>query len=435
ANPAITSNRHYLRAAGKTIGILVSTGALPTLTPTQTAPVELSSVTLVKVEYWHKDHLGSLAATTDHAAMVTARYAYDPFGKRRYPSGTYDPFGSLVYDWSPAVNAGTDRGFTGHEHLDDLGLVHMNGRIYDASIGRFVQADPHITFPANLQNYDRYAYVLNDPLGTTDPTGHDSTCDEACESAKRQNARIARAGSICLAGCPTIYFNYPSAGGLVGVGASSNSLQQDAGAGVQAAKGVGEQLTDAARAVQSALGNWLESSYAAAKNESFGDVVSKILGGYAGTELAVFGAIGKVAKATEAEIAAARTASGMEAAANSVVPRLGSKGVDLLHHNANVTIRDAAGNIISHERVVSGNMSAAEKALGFPRGSLASHTEARAVRGNSLEAGQSMTITGQQAPCPSCKGAMNRAATESGATIKYQWRQDGATQVWIATPR
>lgn len=130
----------------------------------------------------------------------------------------------------------------------------------------------------------------------------------------------------------------------------------------------------------------------------------------------------------------ANKADGAIDAATGTVPRLGPKGVDSLHHNANVTIRDAAGDIIHHERVVSGNMTPAEKALGFPQGSLASHTEARAVRNNSLEAGQSMTITGQNPPCPSCKGAMNRAAAESGATIKYQWRQDGKSQAWTATP-
>ncbi len=66
----------------------------------------------------------------------------------------------------------TDRGFTGHEMLDDLGLIHMNGRIYDPLIGRFLSPDPHIQAPGNLQNYDRYNYVLNNPLSYTDPSGY-----------------------------------------------------------------------------------------------------------------------------------------------------------------------------------------------------------------------------------------------------------------------
>ena len=37
------------------------------------------------------------------------------------------------------------RGFTGHEMLDAVGIIHMNGRIYDPKLGRFMQADPAST--------------------------------------------------------------------------------------------------------------------------------------------------------------------------------------------------------------------------------------------------------------------------------------------------
>jgi RHS repeat-associated protein len=58
-----------------------------------------------------------------------------------------------------------------HEHLDEMGLVHMNGRIYDPLIGRFMSADPIIQAPGMLQSYNRYAYVMNNPLNLTDPSG------------------------------------------------------------------------------------------------------------------------------------------------------------------------------------------------------------------------------------------------------------------------
>ena len=48
----------------------------------------------------------------------------------------------------------------------------MNGRIYDPTLGRFLQADPHIQAPKNSQNYNRYSYVLNNPLSYTDPSGY-----------------------------------------------------------------------------------------------------------------------------------------------------------------------------------------------------------------------------------------------------------------------
>jgi RHS repeat-associated protein len=49
--------------------------------------------------------------------------------------------------------------------------MHMNGRIYDPLLGRMLSADPHIQSPTNLQNYNRYSYVTNNPLSMTDPSG------------------------------------------------------------------------------------------------------------------------------------------------------------------------------------------------------------------------------------------------------------------------
>ncbi len=47
----------------------------------------------------------------------------------------------------------------------------MGERIYDATIGRFLQADPFIQAPLNIQNYNRYSYVMNNPMTYTDPSG------------------------------------------------------------------------------------------------------------------------------------------------------------------------------------------------------------------------------------------------------------------------
>jgi RHS repeat-associated protein len=167
-------NRHYVSAGGVAIGVIVTTGALPTLATGQTVVPELhgNTIAVARVEYWHKDHLGSLVASTNHLGVVTARYSYEPFGKRRNVSGTYDAFGTVVVDFSAdPVVAGTDRGYTGHEHLDDVGLIHMNGRVFDPVIARFMQPDPFVQEPGNLQNYDRYAYCFNSPASCTDPTG------------------------------------------------------------------------------------------------------------------------------------------------------------------------------------------------------------------------------------------------------------------------
>jgi RHS repeat-associated protein len=65
----------------------------------------------------------------------------------------------------------TTRGFTNHEMIDPVGLVHMNGRVYDPELGRFLSADPFIQDASNSQSLNRYTYVLNNPLSMTDPTG------------------------------------------------------------------------------------------------------------------------------------------------------------------------------------------------------------------------------------------------------------------------
>lgn len=54
--------------------------------------------------------------------------------------------------------------------LDVFGLIHMNGRVYDPQIGRFLQAD--VLLDAGIQGLNRYSYVLNNPLSLTDPSGH-----------------------------------------------------------------------------------------------------------------------------------------------------------------------------------------------------------------------------------------------------------------------
>src|SRR5690606_25793483 len=65
----------------------------------------------------------------------------------------------------------TNRGYTGHEQVDSMGLIHMNGRVYDPVIGRFLSADPFVQDATNSQSLNRYSYVMNNPLSMTDPSG------------------------------------------------------------------------------------------------------------------------------------------------------------------------------------------------------------------------------------------------------------------------
>jgi RHS repeat-associated protein len=108
--------------------------------------------------YVYSDHLGStsimLRSNGDFVSGSTTRYF--PFGAyRTTPSQTI-----------------TDRGFTGHQQNDSLGLIYMNARYYLPSAGRFISADTIVPDPTNPQQFNRYTYVLNNPIRYTDPTGH-----------------------------------------------------------------------------------------------------------------------------------------------------------------------------------------------------------------------------------------------------------------------
>ena len=142
-----TEERHFLTAGGQVVAL-----------------IKRINGSTWSTRYLHRDNLGSTTAVTDEAGTVIERLAYEPFGKRRFAIGTDDPNNSIT-------PANTERGFTNHEHIDELGLIHMNGRVYDPTIGRVMSADFVNQDPMDLQAYNRYAYVRNNPLMYTDPSG------------------------------------------------------------------------------------------------------------------------------------------------------------------------------------------------------------------------------------------------------------------------
>ena len=118
----------------------------------------------VTTRYFTRDHLGSVSVITDENGVAVERLSYDAWGKRRFPNGADD-----VAD---SITSQTSRGFTGQEELADVGLVHLNGRVYDPLVGRMMSADPFVPDPMNAQAWNRYSYVINNPLSITDPNGY-----------------------------------------------------------------------------------------------------------------------------------------------------------------------------------------------------------------------------------------------------------------------
>jgi len=132
--------------------------------PTGLAAINFNSNGNQQLLYVTTDHLGSPLLLTNSAGQVVEEYSFDAWGRRRNPANwTYTGFATPQY---------LRRGFTFHEHIDEFGLINMNGRIYDPVIGRFIQPDKLVQSPDNLQNFNRYSYVYNNPLKYTDPTGN-----------------------------------------------------------------------------------------------------------------------------------------------------------------------------------------------------------------------------------------------------------------------
>ena len=116
-----------------------------------------------KIYYAHTDHLGSILSLTDNNGTSVFKATYDAWGRQTVSQNTI----------------GLARGYTGHEHLPEFGVIDMNGRMYDPLLGRFLSPDPYVQMPDYSQNFNRYAYCLNNPLIYTDPSGEAFGIDDA----------------------------------------------------------------------------------------------------------------------------------------------------------------------------------------------------------------------------------------------------------------
>lgn len=117
------------------------------------------------MHYTHRDYLGSIVAVSDASGNAVEKRSYDAWGRLRNPQ-TLKPYGPGE---QPTLLLG--RGFTGHEHLPEFGLVNMNARLYDPVIGRFLSPDPYVQDPLFSQFFNRYTYGFNNPLVYVDEDG------------------------------------------------------------------------------------------------------------------------------------------------------------------------------------------------------------------------------------------------------------------------
>jgi len=119
------------------------------------------------VHYLHRDYQGTISAISDKEGKVEEKRQFDAWGNLVY----LEKNGKKINLKKGKPNLLIERGYTGHEHFFQVGLVHMNGRMYDPKLHTFLSVDNYIQDPFNTQSYNRFGYVLNNPLMYTDPSG------------------------------------------------------------------------------------------------------------------------------------------------------------------------------------------------------------------------------------------------------------------------
>ena len=129
-------HKHYSADGSMEVKINTKTNEVEFITyiggDAYSAPVVLKSDgTTQNYLYLHRDYLGSIVAITNATGDVVEKRLFDAWGEViKIQDGQGNNLSSFAV---------LDRGYTGHEHLQSVGLIHMNGRLYDPKLHRFLQ--------------------------------------------------------------------------------------------------------------------------------------------------------------------------------------------------------------------------------------------------------------------------------------------------------
>ncbi|MDQ3649593.1 MAG: hypothetical protein M3458_04790 [Acidobacteriota bacterium] len=137
--------------------------------------------------YLTADTLGSPRVVTDANGGVKSRHDYLPFGEELQAAvGGRTP--EQGYSQSDSVR----QKFTGYERDGETQLDYAQARYYSSRQGRFTSVDPLMRSArlSSPQTFNRYSYVLNNPLSLTDPTGLQGQCPQGQKCYDTENGLV-----------------------------------------------------------------------------------------------------------------------------------------------------------------------------------------------------------------------------------------------------
>jgi RHS repeat-associated protein len=190
----------------------------------------LANLSSSGTKHYVVDHLGSPRLVTNSSGQVVGTQNFAPFGSGGSPGSGTVQFAGMERDLTAAGGSFPD--------LPD----YDHHRFYDLDAGRFLSADPVLDMKQatrNPQGWNRYTYVMNNPLRFTDPTGtytctgSERECKELemglaiLRASAAELTRRREAGATALTRLASFY---GKAGDKNGVVVAVDKLQAGAGA-------------------------------------------------------------------------------------------------------------------------------------------------------------------------------------------------------------
>nr|WP_236646756.1 RHS repeat-associated core domain-containing protein [Micromonospora acroterricola] len=386
----------------------------------------VASRTATKLTWLAADHQGTALVSVDAATQSQTIRRQSPFGAAR---GTASPWPNT-------------RGFVGGTD-DNTGLTHLGAREYDSSTGRFISSDEVMDL-TNPQQMHGYTYAHSNPVAYADPTGNLECGNDDCS----MNSRPTSDGGEIITMPDGTKEKIGGTGGGTGDGRAtwvSNGCGKDptawkgcqpsrpnAGIILGGAIVVAPTEAELRAAVTEEMDRWCKGGNGWADRLLGGAGVDGCAPGVGGSEF--------VESAIKTEICNDHPdwCEYQDLSQTFLIQGVAGVGYAAFGkterrppHTAKVSYFDSSGKLIFETTLRSGNMTAADRAKGFPLNSLATHTERRAMVLPYVAEGGFVVIEGQYRACSHCKGAMRETAENRNVTIAYRWQN----RVWIATPQ